>query len=163
MKKSRCLTVLVVLFWFAIAALAVDDPDTKLIEAHILTQARTEHGEEYKEARQVVTGDLNHDGIPDLALLYTIEGQDGTNRSIQYLAVFVRRSGKLAAAARVEVGGKGNRFVELKSIEGNIIHLETLDYGPKDAACCPSEKGETNYVLADNTLRERKRVPVRRK
>ena len=163
MKNSRCLTVLVVFFWFAFAALAFDDPDTKLIDTHILTQARTQRGEEYKEARKVVTGDLNHDGIPDLAVLYTIEGQGGTNRSIQYLEVFVRSSGKLAAAARVEVGGKGNRFVELQSIKDNIIHLETLEYGTKDAACCPKEKGETSYVLAGNALRERKRVPVGRK
>src|SRR5262249_48970561 len=105
MKSSRWLTVLIVLVSYGFPALAVDDPNAKIIDAYILTQARTVRGEEYKEARRVATGDLNHDGFPDIAVLYTIEGQDGTNRSIQYLAVFVRNSGQLVSAARVEVGG----------------------------------------------------------
>ena len=87
-------------------------------------------------------------------MLYTIEGQHGNNLHIQYLALFIRTKGKLVAAARAEVGGKGVRSLELKSIEDNTIHFETLDYGPKDPACCPSEKGETNYVLAGKALKE---------
>src|SRR5436190_13821404 len=47
-------------------------------------------GQEYGAARKIVTGDLNHDGIPDAAVLYTIEGMGGGNNYSQYLAVFVR-------------------------------------------------------------------------
>ena len=154
MKSPSYPTTLLLLLWAPFAALAFDDPDTKVIDTFIAGQARRERGEEYKEARKVATGDLNHDGIPDLAVLYTIEGQRGSNLSVQYLTVFIRSNGKLVVAARAEVGGKGGRFVELKAIEGNTIHFETLDYGPKDPACCPSEKGETNYVLAGNALKE---------
>src|SRR6266567_5757310 len=99
MKNAFCVTIPLLLFWFG--------QDTKSIDSYIASQARRERGEEYKEARKVVEGDLNHDGTPDVAVLYTIEGQGGSNLYIQYLAVFVRSNGKLAAAARAEVGGKG--------------------------------------------------------
>jgi hypothetical protein len=149
-----------VLAWFAFAAVASDDRDTKLIDAYVSGQAHRERGEEYTEARKVVTGALNHDGIPDTAVLYTIEGQRGSNRSVQYLTVFVRSNGKLIAAARVEVGSNGDRFVDLKSIENNTIHFETLGNGPEDPACCPSEKGESDYALAGNALKEHRKPPV---
>ncbi len=56
-----------------------------------------------------------------------------------------------------EIGGKSVRSVELTSVDNNAIQLETLSYGPKDASCCPSIKGTTQYVLAGKTLREQKR------
>jgi hypothetical protein len=163
MKNPSGLVVPLVLVLLAFAALGFDDQDTKLIGAYIASQARRERGEEYKEARRIATGDLNHDGIPDVAVLYTIEGQRGTNHSVQYLAVFVRSNGKLVVLARAEVGGKGGRSVELKSIDDNTLHFETLDYAPKDPACCPSEKGETSYVLAGTVLKELKKIPSRGK
>ena len=129
------------LLWFtALDVFASENEGTKVIDTYIASQARRERGEEYREARKVATGDLNHDRTPDTAVLYTIEGQSGSNLHIQYLAVFVRSKGKLVAVARAEVGGKGNRSLELKSIEDNTIHFETLNYGPNDPSCCPSEK-----------------------
>lgn len=158
MKIKCCITAPLVLFWFVISAPGVEKEDIQYIDNYIASQAHRERGEEYKEARQVATGDLNHDGIADIAVLYTIEGQRGTNLHIQYLAVFVRSHGKLAAAARAEVGGKGARSLELKSIEDDTIHLDTLSYGPKDPSCCPSEKGATSYVLVGNSLKEQKKT-----
>jgi hypothetical protein len=148
MKNVRCIVVPLVLLALSLSALAFEDKDTKFIDSYIANQARRERGQEYREGRQVTTGDLNHDGTSDIAVLYTIEGQHDTNLHIQYLVVFVHTGDKLVAAARAEVGGKGTRSLELKAIEDNAIHLETLKYGPKDPSCCPSERGNTNYVLA---------------
>jgi len=156
--SNFCLATWVVFVWFAVPTVAFDEQDTKSIDAYIAHQARQERGSEYKQTREVASGDV-HPGAPEIVVLYTIEGQNGTNRNLQYLAVFARRNGKLVAAARAEVGGKGQRYVHLKTIEGNTIHLETLDYGPKDAACCPNEKGQTSYVFAGNSLREQKIRP----
>jgi hypothetical protein len=125
-----------------------------IIKAFIARQAAREHGEEYEEARKVVAGDLNHDGTPDLAVLYTIEGQNGSNNYIQYLAVFVLINGGLVPAAHTAVGGKLRRGVELESIQNNVIRLDTMDYGPHDAACCPSRKAKTRYVLSKSKLIE---------
>lgn len=136
---------------------AFADPaqDLTVIEKYIAAHARRERGEEYRGARKLVTGDVNHDGVPETVVLYTIEGQGGSNNHVQYLAVFVRSRGRLPAVAQTSVGGKSYRAVELKSVRDNQIILETLDYLPSDPACCPSKKGMTRYVLVDRKLQEK--------
>ena len=135
---------------------AQQDNDSAAIDAYIARQARRERGVEYGEARKVVVGDLTHDGTPETVVLYTIEGQRGSNLYIQYLAVFARCNGKLSPLTYAEVGGKSVRSVELTSVENNSILLDTMSYGPKDPQCCPTVKGVTKYVLAGRTLREQK-------
>ena len=99
-----------------------------------------------------MAGDLNHDGVSDVAVLYTIEGVGGGNNYTQYLAVFVRLEGKLTPTAHAVVGGKGYRATHLEGIGDNVIFLTTLSYGPHDAMCCPSIKGSARFVLADGKL-----------
>lgn len=153
----RLLTIFVLILLLSpVIASARQDDDTAAIDAYISRQAHRERGEEYREARKVVTGDLTHDGMPETVVLYTIEGQRGSNLHIQYLAVFVRRDGKLTPLTHADVGGKSARGVELTSVEDNAILLDTLDYGPKDASCCPSVKGKTRYILSGRMLREQK-------
>ena len=53
-----------------------------------------------------MTGDLTHDGEPETVVLYTIEGQGGSNLYIQYLAVFAQKNGKLTPLTHADVGGK---------------------------------------------------------
>jgi hypothetical protein len=137
-------------------ASATQDGDAAAIDAYIARQAHQERGEEYREARKVITGDLTRDGAAEAVVLYTIESQGGSNLHIQYLAVFVRKHGKLSALTHADVGGKSARQVELKSIEENSILLDTMSYGPKDAQCCPSVKGTTRYILSGKILREQK-------
>ena len=136
--------------------LGIQDDSTG-IDNFIARQAKREQGEEYREARKVLTSDLTRDGEPETVMLYTIEGQGGSNQYIQYLAVFVRRKGTLAPLTHVEVGGKSARAVELTTVNSNSILLDTSNYGPKDASCCPSVKGTTRYVLSGGTLHEQKR------
>jgi len=145
-------------FFFCSDAVASvrQDQDAAAIDNFIARQARRERGEEYREARKVVVGDLTHDGVPETVVLYTIEGQGGTNLHIQYLAVFSRQRGKLSAVTHADVGGKSVRSVELRSVEHNAILLETMGYGPKDAQCCPSVKRMTRYVLSGRKLHEQK-------
>ena len=126
--------------------------DAAVIDAYIARQAQRERGEEYREARKVVVGDLTHDGVPETVVLYTIEGQRGTNRSIQYVAVFARRNGNLTPLRHAEMGSKSVAAVKLQSVENDAIVLDTLSYGPKDANCCPSIPGTTRYVLAGKRL-----------
>jgi hypothetical protein len=151
------LTTLAFFFCSDAVVSARQDEDAAAIDNYIARQARRERGEEYLEARKVVAGDLTHDGVPETVVLYTIEGQGGTNLHIQYLAVFRRQKGKLLAVTHADVGGKSARSVELRSVEDNAILLDTLGYGPNDAQCCPSVKGATRYVLSGMRLREQKR------
>jgi hypothetical protein len=126
--------------------------DTAVIHKFIAAQEAELGGEEYEGARKIVAGDLNHDGVPDLSVLYTIEGAGGGNNYTQYLAVFLRVDGKLVPTAHAAVGGKGERAVHLASIKDDVIFLMTLEYGPHDAMCCPSIKGSARFVLADGKL-----------
>ena len=143
--------------WIAIAfVLTAHGQDTAAIDSFIRQQAKKERGEEYKDARKVITGDLNRDGVPDVAVLYTIEGQNGTNNYVQYLAVFLGKKPGLDAVAHVVVGGKNYRSVELSAVRGNSIELATMSYAPHDPSCCPSIKGTTRYLLAGRSLIEEK-------
>jgi len=158
--KSISIAITAVMFILGCSfnpVLGVQDDDAATINAFITRQAKRERGEEYREARKVVTGDMTRDGQPETVVLYTIEGQGGSNLYIQYLAVFVRRNGKLTPLIHIDVGGKSTRGVELTSVENNSILLDTMNYGPKDASCCPSVKGTTRYVLSGGRLREQHR------
>ena len=157
--KSISFAITAVMFILACSfnpVLGVQDDDAATINAFITRQSKRERGEEYREARKVVTGDMTRDGQPETVVLYTIEGQGGSNLYIQHLAVFVRRNGKLTPLTHIDVGGKSTRSVELTSVENNSILLDTLNYGPKDASCCPSVKGTTSYVLLGGRLREQR-------
>src|SRR5215471_5221400 len=131
-------------------------PSAASIDALIARQANRERGQECRDARKVVSGDLTRDSEAETVVLYTIEGQRGSNNYIQYLTVFAREGGRLSPVATAKVGGKSERSVDLRSIEASAIELDTLSYGPKDAACCPSVKGTTRYVLVGRRLREQK-------
>ena len=128
--------------------------DTAVIEKFIEKQATQEDGEEYEDARGVIAGDLNHDGVADVAVLFTIEGQNGTNNYIQYLAVFVRGKAGLVPVAHTLAGGKLNRDVELLSIKNNVILCKTLSYRANDPASTPSKKGKARFVLVKRRLKE---------
>jgi len=156
MKSRLIFTFVIVMSCFANTASALQDVDSSFIDSFITRQAKRERGEEYQDARKVVIGDLTHDAQAETVVLYTIEGQGGSNLHIQYLAVFVRRKGKLSPLTHMDVGGKSTRGVELISVENNSILLDTLNYGPKDASCCPSVKGTTSYVLSGGRLREQR-------
>jgi hypothetical protein len=147
--------MLILLFVSPLAVLAqANAAETATIDKYISAQATREHGEEYPDARKVVAGDLNNDGQSDVIVLYTIEGQNGSNNHVQYLAAFLRKKAQLVAAARASVGGKNYRDVELESIEKGKILLSTLNYARKDPSCCPSKKGSARYVLAAGKLRQ---------
>lgn len=152
-KASPILFVLILSAWAPLVIAQTDDKTT--IDRFIAAQAAREHGEEPDGVREVVKGDLNNDGVADTAVLYTIEGQNGSNNYIQYLAVFLRKNGRLVFTARQTVGGKNRKEIDLTSIANNSILLATTAYGPKDPSCCPTIKGHTKYVVISNRLVER--------
>jgi len=132
--------------------------DYPVVDKFIAAQAKREHGEEPEGIRKAVTGDLNHDGLSDLAVLYTIEGQNGSNNYIQYLAVFVQTKNGFVHASHRSVGGKNWREIEIKSVSDDLINLDTTDYGEKDPSCCPTIKGSTHFILAGRVLKEKKKA-----
>lgn len=130
------------------ASASAQDADKAAIDKYIAAQAKRERGEEYPDARKVLTGDLNKDGAPETVVLYTIEGQNGSNNHIQYLGVFKRTNGNLVYVTHTSVGGKSYRDVELDSISNGLIDLTTMGFAKKDPSCCPTLKGKARYKLA---------------
>ena len=146
-----------------VAALA-QDRDSAVIDKFIASQESEGNGYQAKGIRTILRGDLNHDGIPDIAVLYTLEGQFKTNNYVQYLVVFVHVKGRLVHAAHTPVGGKYSRSIELTEITDNVMFFKTLDYAESDPRCCPSIEGTTKYVLRGGALQESGRAaPVRKR
>jgi hypothetical protein len=128
--------------------------DKSIINSFITRQAKRERATEYEEARSIVKGDLNADSAGDAVVLYTLEGQGGTNQYVQYLAVFINRKGRLVYVTHQAVGGKNRRSIESVSIKDGRINLQTLEYLPTDASCCPSKKGQTRFILGGGRLKK---------
>jgi hypothetical protein len=142
------LTFAAVLMSLSASLASAQNADKAAIDKFISAQATREHGEEYPDARKVVTGDLNGDGVAETVVLYTIEGQNSSNNHTQYLAAFTRANGQLVQLTHTSVGSKSYRDVELDSISNKLINLTTMGYAKNDPACCPTLKGKAWYQLA---------------
>lgn len=159
MRKSAQLVLPIIVLCGCFSSLSshAQSGDAAVIDKFIAGQAEKEDGSEPEGVRKLIIGDLNHDGVPDTAVLFTIEGQNGTNNYVQYLAVFLRRNGRLVYAAHAPVGGKTRRSIELTSIRDNVILLDTTAYAKRDPSCCPTIKGRTRYALVGSKLTEMQR------
>jgi len=135
-------------------ALAQSQSDKSIINSFITRQAKRERATEYEEARSIVKGALNADSAEDAVVLYTLEGQGGSNQYVQYLAVFIDRKGSLAYVTHQLVGGKNRRSIEAVSIKDGKINLQTLEYSSNDASCCPSKKGQLRFILSGGKLKK---------
>lgn len=135
-------------------ALAQSQRDESIIKSFIAQQAKRERATEYEEARSIVRGDLNADSAEDAVVLYTIEGQGGSNEYIQYLAVFLNRKGKLVYATHQVVGGRFRREIDSVSIKDGKINLQTMEYLSTDPAGSPSKKGQMRFILSGGRLKK---------
>ena len=134
------------------------------IERWIATHAGKSRGAEHRNSRRSVAGDLDGDGLSDVAVLYTIEADKPKDYSLRYLAVFRRGAGGLGYEAHRLVGGKGVREINRVTVLNRVIVLEALEYQPRDAVCCPSKPARWRYRLRDHQLVEvRSAAPARAK
>ncbi|OGQ95250.1 MAG: hypothetical protein A2521_03700 [Deltaproteobacteria bacterium RIFOXYD12_FULL_57_12] len=132
-------------------------------KAAIKKHATEIRGAEYCRYRDVAEGDLDGDGAIDLAIAYNIEGvchdQPGRpgaceNNHTTFLTVFLRRGTGYEQIPFIQVGGKGRRSIASVSIIDRRIEADTLEYGDRDALCCPSKKGRTRFALTVRGLSE---------
>jgi hypothetical protein len=155
MRRAAALVLLMIVLC-GVLAYAGERGDNAVISKFIAGQESGENGTEAKDYRTVLNGDLNNDGIADVAVMYTLEGGNGTNNYVRWLAVFVRENGKLVPVAHDVVGGKNYRAIVMSGIKDGVILCETTGYGPKDPSCCPTIQGTTRYVLEGEKLKELK-------
>jgi hypothetical protein len=161
MKIAATGVLLAVMLGVAAGPAGAQRGDAAVIDKFLASQESDDNGRQAEGIRTVIKGDLNHDGVPDTAVLYTLEGAHGSNNYTQYLAVFLRVDGRLVPVANKAVGGKLYRAIEIKAIKDNVIFCDTIDYAENDASCCPTIKGTTRYVLDGKKLKELKPTPAK--
>lgn len=107
---------------------------------------------EYAKARKYHFLDIDDDGIKDVVSFFTIEGSGGGNNYFFYMTVLLNKKGKISELGTIEVGGKGMRDVNFDKVainKGNL-ELETTEYGPDDAMCCPSKVSSARFLVTGN-------------
>src|SRR5215467_1955822 len=125
---------------------------------------RDESATEYNEGRGISIVKLKG-GTTVAVAVFTLEGFAFGNDYTQFMAVFAMTSlpndarnlphipPRLALIDLTAVGGRLWRNVESKNIRiregrhGIIIRFATVEFTPKDAACCPSQKSHAKYTL----------------
>ncbi len=94
--------------------------------------------------------DVDGDGQGDFLVLFTLEGPNGGNRHVSFLACFPSGGGRPSI---VPAGERGERDpVEIRVERGKIV-LATREYRPGDPMCCPSGAGELVYEWKGGRLR----------
>lgn len=131
----------------------------------LVTQPNDGCSDEVKEARTLYRFKSGEDYL--YAALISIEGQHCGNGSIEYLAVYdvgfervtddkeSRATYRLAGLAII--GGRGERFVDFKSLEfaNGVFRMNAKTY-KNDAMCCPSHPVILKYKLSFYGLSERR-------
>lgn len=91
----------------------------------------------------ILTGDLNADGNDEAVVL--LWENTGGSATYKYIAVTSLRDDKPYTLDTALVGERVQ--VRAGRIVGNMIELDVVQQGPKDAACCPSQKATRYWDL----------------
>jgi len=95
-------------------------------------------------------GDLNGDGI-DEVLALMVENSGGTGHFL-HIVPYSLIDGQMTQLGHALVGDR----VKIRSVvieDGNIV-MRTVQAGPEDGACCPTEKNRRVFSLQDDGLNE---------
>lgn len=143
--------------WPAAAATSRDDAEIqRWIQQHAQRANRIEvPGERYR-----VVGDLDGDGMGDVALLYTLKSRAASAGESRYLAAFKRHADKaggrrdagLRYHAHVLVSGPGAGEANRVTILNRVMVVEMLTFAPGDTACCPTRAATRRYRLGARGL-----------
>ncbi len=154
MKQKLSLIVILGISIIACAGISYSQSnEIAVVNRFIARQAAREKGEEYLEARKILSGDVNGDKESDLVVLYTLESFGGNNNYIQYLAVFLRKGNSFRYTSHTVVGGRC-RNISLESITHSKINLNTKECRKNDPPCCPTKPGKAHYVFSVGKLKE---------
>lgn len=102
----------------------------------------------YLSQQLVSRGDLDGDGIPEAAsVIFTSAGESG---AVAHLVLLRHTNGAVENAATLRVGD-GVIVRELEIRDGEI-RMTTIEHGPQDAACCPTQRIDRWFALTAGSL-----------
>ncbi|MDQ3750122.1 MAG: hypothetical protein M3367_14100 [Acidobacteriota bacterium] len=144
-----------VVIFLSPAAIAAQANPEKTIDRYI--EKIREDASEYKEARKIIYGDVDGDGVKDAVVQYTLEGAGGGNYWGQNLVVFLNKKGVYKMSADETVGGKFFRSFDLLKIVGKEIigATETCPDDEPQGLCENPKKKQVKYVLLNGKLKEK--------
>jgi len=107
-------------------------------------------GGEYLPQRQIGRGRLSSCLADCYVVLYLLEGvpNKGSNCNTQFMAAFTYNGGKPIFLASRQIGGRGLRYANIKTIGPDAIKLSTETYLPKDPMSTPSGRSQASFVVA---------------
>ena len=122
------------------------------LEQLVAAKAADLKGREYCQQRLYHTlDDVDGDGAADFVVVFAVEGTGGGgDDSVQFLVLFP--SARQWEPITVEVGKRGQRFVEGIEVDELGILLRTSEYEKDDAMCCPSGRGALRYTFLRGRL-----------
>lgn len=98
-------------------------------------------------------GDVTGDGVDDAAVLFW--NNSGGSGTFIYLAVVTGEDGQVSNLATTLLGDRVQ--VESLAIESGKIIVDSVQHGPDDPMCCPSEKVREIYALEGDTMDQESR------
>lgn len=124
------------------------------INQYIAKQAKADGSSEYKNARKVLTGDLDGDGDKDAVVQFSLEGAGGGNNWSQMMAVFINNKGIYKFAGEEVVGGKFFDYTStLSNVGKGIITLNTETCAePPQGLCENPKKGVAKFLFKQGKL-----------
>ncbi|MBS1994324.1 MAG: hypothetical protein JSS83_27620 [Cyanobacteria bacterium SZAS LIN-3] len=126
------------------------------IDTFVAHEAKAMGGNEYLPNRQTGCGKMSSCLADCYVVLYVLEGvpNRGSNNNTQFMAAFTYSGGVPLLLASAQVGGRGLRYGNLKTIGPDAIKLTTEFYLPRDPMSTPSGRGQATFVVADKHIIE---------
>lgn len=90
---------------------------------------------------------------PVAVATYGLEGCGGGNNWVSTFGVFAQQGGRVV---ELRMPSPPRWPVDGVRVEGGMIVVSGLDYGPNDGRCCPSIRRQARYALSGGTV-----VPAR--
>lgn len=94
----------------------------------------------------------NFDGVPGQEAAALLSTNSGGSGEFVHLAVFALRDGMAQSIAAAPVGDRARLFRAWQ--EGGKIHMDVIEAGPGEPACCPTQLTRKAFALQDGKLQQ---------
>jgi hypothetical protein len=125
-----------------------DASDADAAVKRFLSSKKT--ADESAESAGSAVGDLDGDGKPELALVWTTMGPTYWSNT---LTVFSKSTGAYKPLASFDLDG----MAQLSSVKGGVISVDQTVYAKGDPICCPTVKKMMRYRLVGKKISQVKR------